>query len=36
VLNQHPRAAMAHMESEEKDQVTAFYNKLNTTTDEIV
>jgi len=29
VLNQHPRAAMALMESEDKNKITAFYDKLN-------
>ncbi len=28
VLNQHPRAAMAIMESEDKEKITAFYDKL--------
>lgn len=27
VLNQHPRTAMAHMESDKKEQVTAFYDQ---------
>ncbi len=33
VLNQHPRAAMAHMESENKDRVTGFFDSLNNTTE---
>ncbi len=28
VMNQHPRSAMAHMESDKKDQVTEFYDQL--------
>ena len=27
VLNQHPRTAMAHMESEDKDRITDFFNQ---------
>jgi 4-hydroxy 2-oxovalerate aldolase len=33
VLNQHPRAAMAHMESDDKDQVTEFFDRLHNTTE---
>ncbi len=28
IMNQHPRSAMAHMESEKKDQVTEFYDQV--------
>ncbi len=28
VLNQHPRTAMAHMESNKKDQVTSFFDQM--------
>ena len=34
VLNQHPRTAMAHMESKERDRVTEFYDRLNTITED--
>ena len=30
VLNQHPRTAMAHMESENQDQVTSFFDSVTT------
>ena len=33
VLNQHPRSAMAHMESEKKDKVTDFFDELTSSTD---
>jgi 4-hydroxy 2-oxovalerate aldolase len=33
VLNQHPRAAMAHMESENKEQITDFFNQITNSTD---
>jgi len=33
VLNQHPRAAMAQMESDDKDRVTGFFDKLYNTTE---
>ncbi len=33
VLNQHPRTAMAHMESGNKDLVTGFFDSLHTTTE---
>lgn len=29
VMNQHPRSAMAHMESDEKDNVVSYYDKMN-------
>jgi 4-hydroxy 2-oxovalerate aldolase len=35
VLNQHPRAAMARMESDDKDQVTEFFDKLYHTTESV-
>lgn len=28
VLNQHPRSAMAHMESDKKNEVTRFYREM--------
>ncbi len=28
IMNQHPRSAMAHMESDKKDQVTDFYDQV--------
>lgn len=33
VLNQHPRAAMAHMESERKEQIADFFNQVTNATD---
>jgi 4-hydroxy 2-oxovalerate aldolase len=33
VLNQHPRAAMAHMESDQKDKITDFFNQVTNSTD---
>lgn len=33
VLNQHPRTAMAQMESDQKDKVTEFFDQATTTTD---
>jgi len=33
VLNQHPRAAMAHMESDRKEEITDFFNQLTNSTD---
>lgn len=33
VLNQHPRAAMAHMESDAKENVTDFFNQITNATD---
>ncbi len=33
VLNQHPRAAMTHMESEAKEQVTEFFSQITNATD---
>ncbi|MBT8339169.1 MAG: nucleoid-structuring protein H-NS [Desulfatitalea sp.] len=33
VLNQHPRSAMAHMESDRKEQITDFFNQVTTSTD---
>ncbi len=33
VLNQHPRAAMAHMESDKKEQITEFFNTITNSTD---
>jgi hypothetical protein len=33
VLNQHPRAAMAHMESERKERITDFFNQVTNATD---
>ena len=33
VLNQHPRSAMAHMESENKDKVVNFFNQITEATD---
>jgi len=30
VLNQHPRAAMAHMESDHKEQITGFFDSMTT------
>jgi 4-hydroxy 2-oxovalerate aldolase len=33
VLNQHPRAAMAHMDSDKKDSITEFFNQMTTSTD---
>lgn len=33
VLNQHPRAAMAHMESEQKDEIVNFFNQITNYTD---
>ena len=35
VLNQHPRAAMAQMESENKEMITDFYDTVTTPTDAI-
>jgi 4-hydroxy 2-oxovalerate aldolase len=28
VLNEHPRSAMAHMESERKNNIVEFYDKM--------
>jgi 4-hydroxy 2-oxovalerate aldolase len=33
VLNQHPRAAMAHMESDQKERITDFFNTVTNSTD---
>lgn len=33
VLNQHPRAAMTHMESEQKNEITEFFNQVTSLTD---
>jgi 4-hydroxy 2-oxovalerate aldolase len=33
VLNQHPRTAMAHMESEHKERITEFYDRLSSAAD---
>jgi 4-hydroxy 2-oxovalerate aldolase len=33
VLNQHPRAAMAHMESDQKENITDFFNQVTNSTD---
>ena len=33
VLNEHPRAAMAHMESDRKHNITDFFNQMTTSTD---
>ncbi len=33
VLNQHPRAAMAHMESDKKERITEFFNTITNSTD---
>jgi 4-hydroxy 2-oxovalerate aldolase len=33
VLNQHPRAAMAHMESDQKEKITDFFNQVTNSTD---
>jgi 4-hydroxy 2-oxovalerate aldolase len=33
VLNQHPRTAMAHMESENKDKVLAYFDQMSAATD---
>lgn len=33
VLNQHPRSAMAHMESDQKDKISDFFNKITSATD---
>ena len=33
VLNQHPRSAMAHMESENKDRITDFYDQVMSSTE---
>jgi 4-hydroxy 2-oxovalerate aldolase len=33
VLNQHPRAAMAHMESDAKDNISDFFNQITNATD---
>jgi 4-hydroxy 2-oxovalerate aldolase len=33
VLNQHPRAAMAHMESDKKERITDFFNTITNSTD---
>jgi hypothetical protein len=30
VLNQHPRAAMAHMESDHQEKVTGFFDSVTT------
>jgi 4-hydroxy 2-oxovalerate aldolase len=32
-LNQHPRAAMAHMESDRKNEITSFFDKMMNVTD---
>lgn len=33
VMNQHPRTAMAHMESEDKEKITKFYDSVSSATD---
>ena len=33
VLNQHPRTAMAHMESDQKEKITDFFNQITNSTD---
>ncbi|MCI0469930.1 MAG: nucleoid-structuring protein H-NS, partial [Nitrospirae bacterium] len=33
VLNQHPRAAMAHMESDKKNKVTQFFDQMTSAAD---
>jgi len=33
MLNQHPRSAMAHMESDQKNRITDFYNRITNATD---
>jgi 4-hydroxy 2-oxovalerate aldolase len=33
ILNQHPRAAMAHMESEHKESITDFYDAVSSATE---
>jgi 2-keto-3-deoxy-6-phosphogluconate aldolase len=33
VLNQHPRTAMAHMESDRKTEVTAYFDRMTEATD---
>jgi 4-hydroxy 2-oxovalerate aldolase len=33
VLNQHPRTAMAHMESDHKDRISDFFNQMSNATD---
>ena len=33
ILNQHPRTAMAHMESERKNEITGFYDSVANPTD---
>jgi 4-hydroxy 2-oxovalerate aldolase len=33
VLNQHPRTAMAHMESAQKNEVTAYFDRISEATD---
>jgi len=33
VLNQHPRSAMAHMESDQKNNITDFFNQMANSTD---
>ena len=33
VLNQHPRAAMVHMESDHKEEIVEFFNQTTNTTD---
>lgn len=33
VLNQHPRTAMAHMESDHKNEVTSYFDKMTEATD---
>ena len=33
VLNQHPRSAMAHMESDKRENITSFYDQVTSPTD---
>jgi hypothetical protein len=35
VLNQHPRTAMAHMESDHKEKITEFYDTMVNSTDSL-
>ncbi len=35
VLNEHPRTAMAHMESDDKDNIVQYYNKMSDSHDQI-
>jgi hypothetical protein len=32
VLNQHPRTAMAHMESDQKDNIVEYFNQVTNST----